>query len=121
MSELAEDESPAVEVTSRMAQYYAFSLDHILYNDFTQKSGQGNLYIISCLGFIVISGYNDSVLMPPPAVLPSHISIDDRKFSWKLNTPLAAMLPSKYAHLDVTDLFPEFRPNKVTHLFTNVN
>lgn len=31
----------------------------------------------------------------------------------KLDTPLAAMLPSKYADLDVTVLFPEFRPNQV--------
>ncbi|XP_067134209.1 transcription initiation factor TFIID subunit 1 isoform X1 [Centruroides vittatus] len=31
----------------------------------------------------------------------------------KLDTPLAAMLPSKYADLDVTELFPEFRPGKV--------
>jgi len=31
----------------------------------------------------------------------------------KLDTPLAAMLPSKYADLDVTELFPEFRHNKV--------
>src|SRR6218665_1136143 len=31
----------------------------------------------------------------------------------KLDTPLGAMLPSKYADADVTDLFPEFRHNKV--------
>lgn len=31
----------------------------------------------------------------------------------KLDTPLAAMLPSKYADLDVTELFPEFRHNQV--------
>lgn len=31
----------------------------------------------------------------------------------KLDTPLAAMLPSKYADLDVTELFPEFRPGQV--------
>jgi len=31
----------------------------------------------------------------------------------KLDTPLAAMLPSKYEDCDVTDLFPEFRHNKV--------
>lgn len=30
-----------------------------------------------------------------------------------LDTPLAAMLPSKYADLDVTELFPEFRPGQV--------
>ena len=31
----------------------------------------------------------------------------------KLDTPLAAMLPSKYAHIDVCELFPEFRHGKV--------
>lgn len=31
----------------------------------------------------------------------------------KLETPLAAMLPSKYANVDVTELFPDFRPDKV--------
>nr|XP_046912926.1 transcription initiation factor TFIID subunit 1-like isoform X2 [Dermatophagoides farinae] len=31
----------------------------------------------------------------------------------RLDTPLAAMLPSKYADLDVTKLFPEFRHNQV--------
>lgn len=31
----------------------------------------------------------------------------------KLETPLAAMLPSKYADTDVTELFPDFRHGKV--------
>lgn len=31
----------------------------------------------------------------------------------KLTTPLAAMLPSKYANVDVRDIFPDFRPDKV--------
>ncbi|XP_075681101.1 TATA-box binding protein associated factor 1 [Dermatophagoides pteronyssinus] len=31
----------------------------------------------------------------------------------RLDTPLAAMLPSKYADLDVTELFPEFRHDQV--------
>lgn len=31
----------------------------------------------------------------------------------KLETPLAAMLPSKYANVDVRELFPDFRPDKV--------
>lgn len=30
----------------------------------------------------------------------------------RLDTPLAEMLPSKYADCDVTEIFPEFRPNK---------
>ncbi|KOB67304.1 Transcription initiation factor TFIID subunit 1 [Operophtera brumata] len=33
-----------------------------------------------------------------------------------LDTPLAAMLPSKYANVDVTELFPDFRPDKVSGL-----
>lgn len=32
----------------------------------------------------------------------------------KLETPLAAMLPSKYANVEVTELFPDFRPDKVS-------
>lgn len=31
----------------------------------------------------------------------------------RLETPLAAMLPSKYANVDVTELFPDFRHGKV--------
>lgn len=31
----------------------------------------------------------------------------------KLGTPLADMLPSKYANVDVCELFPDFRPDKV--------
>lgn len=31
----------------------------------------------------------------------------------KLNTPLAGMLPPELANVDVTKLFPEFRPGKV--------
>lgn len=38
---------------------------------------------------------------------------DDRSLERKLETPLAAMLPSKYANVDVRDLFPDFRPDKV--------
>lgn len=34
----------------------------------------------------------------------------------KLETPLAAMLPSKYANVDVTELFPDFRHGKVTYI-----
>jgi hypothetical protein len=32
----------------------------------------------------------------------------------KLNTPLAAMLPPEYADVDVTTIFPEFRPGQVS-------
>lgn len=37
----------------------------------------------------------------------------DREIDRKLETPLAAMLPSKYANVDVRELFPDFRPDKV--------
>lgn len=67
---------------------------------------------------------NDTELMPPPSLpLRSQIStdstksdtgIDDSKASdKKLETPLAAMLPSKYANVDVREIFPDFRPDKV--------
>lgn len=37
----------------------------------------------------------------------------DKAAEKKLETPLAAMLPSKYANVDVRELFPDFRPDKV--------
>ncbi|CAG5050459.1 unnamed protein product [Parnassius apollo] len=51
----------------------------------------------------------DGGLMPPPSTVPKQ-KTDKPK---KLETPLAAMLPSKYANVDVTELFPDFRPDKV--------
>lgn len=54
---------------------------------------------------------DDSILMPPPPTPTSRsASALDKK---KLETPLAAMLPSKYANIDVRELFPDFRPDKV--------
>ena len=38
---------------------------------------------------------------------------DQSESKKRLDTPLAAMLPSKYADFDVTELFPEFRHNQV--------
>lgn len=38
---------------------------------------------------------------------------DGSKLDKRLETPLAAMLPSKYADVDVRELFPDFRPDKV--------
>ncbi|KAL0893102.1 hypothetical protein ABMA27_014741 [Loxostege sticticalis] len=52
----------------------------------------------------------DGGLMPPPSVIPKPQRNEKPK---KLETPLAAMLPSKYANTDVTELFPDFRPDKV--------
>lgn len=79
-------------------------------------------------------GSQDSELMPPPPA-PAPLSgsqlaekssketedskeqsEDDESSAARkrnLDTPLAAMLPSKYADLDVTELFPEFRPGQV--------
>ncbi|XP_026488250.2 transcription initiation factor TFIID subunit 1 [Vanessa tameamea] len=51
----------------------------------------------------------DGELMPPPSTVPKAKSDRPKK----LETPLAAMLPSKYANVDVTELFPDFRPDKV--------
>lgn len=44
---------------------------------------------------------------------------NDKKFdkSKRLETPLAAMLPSKYENVDVTTLFPDFRVGKVILIY----
>lgn len=55
---------------------------------------------------------DDSVLMPPPPT-PTSKSMSASDAKKKLETPLAAMLPSKYANIDVRELFPDFRPDKV--------
>lgn len=62
----------------------------------------------------------DTQLMPPPPPLTesdkdgnaSH-ELDSEGKKKKLETPLAAMLPSKYADVDVRELFPDFRVGKV--------
>lgn len=54
-------------------------------------------------------GKPDITLMPPPA-MPDQV---DNKPKKRLDTPLAAMLPSKYENTDVTELFPDFRHDKV--------
>ncbi|XP_055587369.1 transcription initiation factor TFIID subunit 1 isoform X2 [Uranotaenia lowii] len=61
---------------------------------------------------------DDKDLMPPPSAPISGADGEDPasekpKVERKLDTPLAAMLPSKYADVDVRDLFPDFRPDKV--------
>lgn len=58
---------------------------------------------------------------PPPAPISAEntsaqangSTTDDGDNKKKLETPLAAMLPSKYADVDVTELFPDFRHGKV--------
>ncbi|CAH1981121.1 unnamed protein product [Acanthoscelides obtectus] len=61
----------------------------------------------------------DGELMPPPPI-PSTVNPKENGGAHgdeierkKLETPLAAMLPSKYANVDVTELFPDFRHGKV--------
>ena len=86
------------------------------------------------------NGEKDTHLMPPPTWLPvSSKSSDVKKIdsqglspevsmavtsanqifstglseSERLNTPLAAMMPPELSNVDVTTLFPEFRPGQV--------
>lgn len=60
---------------------------------------------------------SDTQLMPPPPIPEEKETLTPEEAEAarqrKLETPLAAMLPSKYAKVDVTELFPDFRPNKV--------
>ncbi|XP_058465400.1 transcription initiation factor TFIID subunit 1 isoform X2 [Malaya genurostris] len=68
-------------------------------------------------------GVDDKELMPPPSAPVSNAegksgdgeetAAEKPKAERKLDTPLAAMLPSKYANVDVRELFPDFRPDKV--------
>lgn len=69
--------------------------------------------------------------MPPPTWLPTPSMIQHLRESDfaacgtgmsagemekpKLNTPLASMLPPELSNIDVTSIFPEFRPGKVRH------
>ncbi|KAF7268302.1 hypothetical protein GWI33_018568 [Rhynchophorus ferrugineus] len=60
----------------------------------------------------------DDELMPPPPTPntgnnQNNSDVVDMQEKKKLDTPLAAMLPSKYADIDVTELFPDFRHGKV--------
>lgn len=52
--------------------------------------------------------------MPPPPEPKEEKEIKtEPKVRRRMDTPLAAMLPSKYVDVDVTDLFPDFRYDKV--------
>ncbi|KAB7507256.1 Transcription initiation factor TFIID subunit 1 [Armadillidium nasatum] len=56
----------------------------------------------------------DSELMPPPPPPCSEDSAAaESANSAKPNTPLAAMLPPKYANVDVKEFFPDFRQDSV--------
>ena len=67
----------------------------------------------------------DTQLMPPPPPpvpgvgkdenICEHESATGEGRRRKLDTPLAAMLPSKYQNVNVTDIFPDFRVDKVLH------
>lgn len=61
---------------------------------------------------------HDGQLMPPPPLPEDGKSNGDNLTedgeSKKPETPLAAMLPSKYANVDVRELFPDFRHDKVS-------
>lgn len=59
----------------------------------------------------------DNDLMPPPPV-PTDKKSDgeddsEEALAKKRETPLASMLPSKYAGINVTEIFPDFRIDKV--------
>lgn len=59
----------------------------------------------------------DMQLMPPPPLPETEkesADLTEDGLKKKLETPLAAMLPSKYANVDVRELFPDFRHDKVS-------
>lgn len=60
---------------------------------------------------------SDTQLMPPPPIPEEKEALTAEEAEAarqrKLETPLASMLPSKYANINVTELFPDFRANKV--------
>ncbi|PSN40376.1 Transcription initiation factor TFIID subunit 1 [Blattella germanica] len=87
----------------------------ILQSDVANKPEDGTDYDADDEG----TGFkSDTQLMPPPP-LPSSEKDDITSSEQaevrrrKLETPLAAMLPSKYANVDVTEIFPDFRVDKV--------
>lgn len=52
--------------------------------------------------------------MPPPPTPTIQEVNQEGVEKRRLDTPLAAMLPSKYANVDVTEIFPDFRHGKVS-------
>ena len=55
---------------------------------------------------------------PPPNVDANNVNElqDETEYPRKPNTPLAAMLPTKYLNVDVQELFPDFRQDSVSRL-----
>ena len=66
---------------------------------------------------------DDGKLMPPPSVIPAKPKAEAETSSSSSSKPeyrpLAGMLPEKYKDLDVKELFPEFRHNKVRMACSN--
>lgn len=62
-----------------------------------------------------VCGKMDTKLMPPPPnpKIKTEDDGDQDERKRLLETPLAAMLPSKYVGVDVRELFPDFRVDKV--------
>lgn len=64
----------------------------------------------------------EAALMPPPpppplsTTAPVSVAPQQNDTASKPHAPLAAMRPSKYANVDVVDLFPGFRTDKVSLL-----
>ncbi|KAL1130727.1 hypothetical protein AAG570_011968 [Ranatra chinensis] len=87
------------------------------YSDISELAVDDSVKVDPCDYDADDEGLIDNRLMPPPPPLSgikleSDKKMDDIKKK-KLETPLAAMLPSKYANINVTELFPDFRIDKV--------
>lgn len=96
-----------------MSILYDFSLAKN--NDFDKKADKENADYDADDEEIVSK--SDKQLVPPLSVPEEKEILTEEEAEVvrqrKLETPLAAMLPSKYANTDVTELFPDFRTNKV--------
>lgn len=113
INEMVEDEDKILQELSKMNSYLKHSNDDD--DDYDAPKKSEDQYEKDKDGFVL------------PKTLG--IKVDEKKIVEKsetenkiesnevnkkrLDTPLAAMLPSKYADLDVTELFPAFRRNKV--------
>ncbi|XP_031356543.1 transcription initiation factor TFIID subunit 1 isoform X2 [Photinus pyralis] len=94
INELAEDEVPIVRVSGAFSPFNLLTFQKLELDEDYDTAPKP---------------FTDSRLMPPP---PPQAA-GDTEPKRKLDTPLAAMLPSKYQNIDVTELFPDFRHGKV--------
>uniref|UniRef100_A0A8D8TL30 Transcription initiation factor TFIID subunit 1 n=1 Tax=Cacopsylla melanoneura TaxID=428564 RepID=A0A8D8TL30_9HEMI len=78
------------------------------YSDITETADDLSEVELDGMGVSNYDADDEGQLMPPPGGKLA----EDRKKK-KLETPLAAMLPSKYADIDVTEIFPDFRHGQV--------